>query len=52
MNYEDMTLNCKDCGMSFVWTAREQEFFAQKGFSTPVRCPACRKAKKARQNAR
>lgn len=34
----------------FVWTAQEQEFYAEKGFSEPQRCPACRAAKKAKFN--
>jgi CxxC-x17-CxxC domain-containing protein len=44
---EDKTLTCSDCGQQFTFTASEQEFFAQKGFSTPVRCPSCRAARKA-----
>ena len=31
-NYQDITLTCKDCGAVFVFTAGEQEFYAQKGF--------------------
>ncbi|MGI5826373.1 MAG: zinc-ribbon domain containing protein [Patescibacteria group bacterium] len=47
MAYQDQTLKCKDCGNDFVWTASEQEFYAQKGFEhAPQRCPACRAAKK------
>lgn len=46
-NYEDITLTCKDCGAEFVFTAGEQQFYAEKGFENqPVRCPACRKARK------
>lgn len=45
--YQDQTLICKDCGKSFVWTASEQEFFASKGFSAPVRCQECRARIKA-----
>lgn len=52
--YQDKTLVCKDCGKEFVFTAGEQEFFAEKGFENePVRCPDCRHAKKQRvQNQR
>ncbi len=47
--YQDQTLTCKDCGNQFVWTASEQEFYASKGFSAPLRCPDCRrKAKQAK----
>lgn len=45
--YNDITLVCKDCGSEFVFTAGEQAFYAEKGFENqPVRCPACRKARK------
>ena len=39
MPFEDKTLTCIDCGQTFVFTAGEQEFFAQKGFQNePKRC--------------
>ena len=45
--YNDKTLVCKDCGKEFVFTAGEQEFFAEKGFTNePQRCKECRDAKK------
>lgn len=47
MAFADQNLKCKDCGADFVWTASEQEFYQQKGFTNaPVRCPACREVKK------
>lgn len=49
----DKTLVCKDCGVSFVFTEGEQEFYREKGFTNePVRCPSCRKAKKQRRMSR
>lgn len=51
MNYTDETITCKDCGASFVFTAGEQAFYAEKGFTQkPVRCKACREARKANFN--
>ena len=45
--FEDKTLVCKECGNEFVFTAGEQEFYAEKGFTNqPQRCKACRDAKK------
>ena len=45
--YQDKTLTCKDCGQEFVFTAGEQEFYAEKGFQNePTRCKACRIARK------
>lgn len=39
MPYQDRPLVCRDCGKEFMWTAGEQEFFAEKGFShPPSRC--------------
>jgi len=32
MSFQDKTLTCVDCGQTFVFTAGEQEFYAQKGF--------------------
>lgn len=43
---EDKTLKCKDCGAEFVFTTRDQEFYKEKGFTDPQRCPECRKARK------
>ena len=45
--YEDKTLTCKECGQEFVFTAGEQQFYAEKGFENePQRCKACRDARK------
>lgn len=44
--FEDRTLSCGDCQAEFVFTGGEQEFFAEKGFSEPKRCPECRAANK------
>lgn len=41
-------IQCKDCGKDFVWTADEQAFYQEKGFSAPLRCKECRV--KARAN--
>ena len=45
--YTDKTLNCVDCGTEFSFTASDQQFYADRQFSEPRRCPACRAAKKA-----
>ena len=45
--YEDKTLVCMDCNNEFIFTAGEQEFYAEKGFvNEPQRCKACRDARK------
>lgn len=43
MTYADQVITCSDCGIDFVFSASEQEFFAEKGFaSAPKRCSSCR----------
>ncbi len=42
MPYEDKTLNCSDCNNAFIFTAGEQEFFAEREFTEPKRCKECR----------
>lgn len=45
--YQDKTLKCKECGSEFIFTSREQEFYAERGFQNePGRCKTCRDARK------
>ncbi len=43
----DKVIVCKDCGKEFTFTEGEQAFYAERGFHEPVRCKACRDARKA-----
>ena len=44
---EDKNLICKECGRPFVFTVRDQQFYAEKGFQNePQRCRDCRSARK------
>lgn len=46
--YTDRQLTCVDCNVEFTFSAGQQEFFAEKGFTNdPKRCEPCRAAKKA-----
>ncbi len=50
ISMQDKTLTCRDCGREFTFTASEQEFYAQKGFTNePGRCPECRAARKSQR---
>ena len=50
INMQDKTLTCRDCGAQFVFTASEQDFYAQRGFTNePGRCPDCRATRKAQR---
>ncbi|PKM82354.1 MAG: zinc-binding protein [Firmicutes bacterium HGW-Firmicutes-14] len=52
MTFEDKTLVCKDCGNEFIFTAGEQEFFAEKGFENePQRCRDCRSNRRSARNS-
>jgi len=47
MGYKDRQLQCADCKTTFTFTASEQEFFSNKGFTNePKRCPDCRSARR------
>lgn len=49
--YTDKTLVCKECGQEFTFTASEQEFYAEKGFTNePQRCRDCRAKRKNAAN--
>jgi len=44
----DQTLRCRECGVDFIWTEGEQQFFFVQGtHQPPSRCPSCRAARKA-----
>ena len=49
--YQDYEIQCA-CGNSFIFTARDQEFFAAKNFAPPKRCRNCRMLKKQAQQER
>lgn len=47
MDFQDKTLTCKDCSKEFVWSAGEQQFYADKGLQNPPsRCKDCRQQAK------
>lgn len=46
MSLQDQTLPCDACGGTFLFTAQEAAFYAEKGFSPPKRCAGARRAKK------
>ncbi len=49
---QDKTLICKDCGAQFVFSVRDQQFYAEKGFENePQRCRDCRSARKNQRNS-
>ena len=51
MSYEDRTLTCQECGQPFTFTADDQSYHAEKGYTNePKRCAPCRQARRARSD--
>ena len=49
--YKDKTIKCVDCGTEFVFTARDQAFYHEQGFTNePKRCKPCRDKRKQEKN--
>ena len=52
MSYVDRTINCVDCGVEFIHSAADQEYYVAKGFSSdPKRCASCRASRRASRDA-
>ena len=48
----EQVLVCISCGVNFLFSADEQQFFQQRGFTnTPKRCPRCRAMRRPREEA-
>ena len=47
---KDITIKCKKCGIEFVWTIKDQEYYKEKGFFKPSSCKECRKNTKVINN--
>lgn len=46
--FQAQTLLCRECGRDFLWSAEEQQRFAELGLkNTPKRCRGCRTRKPA-----
>ncbi len=52
MAFADKTISCIQCGNPFVFTAGEQEFYQEKGYTNePKRCKPCREDAKRGKSA-
>jgi CxxC-x17-CxxC domain-containing protein len=48
VTFVDRTLSCVDCGVEFIHSVADQEYYVQKGFtSDPKRCTSCRASRRA-----
>eukprot|EP00290_Baffinella_frigidus_P013377 CAMPEP_0180163836 /NCGR_PEP_ID=MMETSP0986-20121125/30028_1 /TAXON_ID=697907 /ORGANISM="non described non described, Strain CCMP2293" /LENGTH=229 /DNA_ID=CAMNT_0022114531 /DNA_START=25 /DNA_END=714 /DNA_ORIENTATION=+ len=49
----DQTLECRDCSAEFIFSGRDQRYYASQGFSNPIRCTECKiKVKEAKSKPR
>jgi len=46
MAFQDKTLTCLDFQQPFAYTAEEQSYHAERGYTEPRRCPSCRAARR------
>jgi len=48
MSFQDRTLTCVDCGASFTFSADDQQYHREKGYTNePKRCPNCRQSRRS-----
>jgi CxxC-x17-CxxC domain-containing protein len=48
MTFEEKSIVCTDCGVTFTHSIADQEFFQTKGYTNePRRCTTCRAAKRS-----
>ena len=51
MTYQDRTLTCQECGQAFTFSADDQSYHAEKGYTNePKRCPSCRQARRSQRD--
>ncbi len=45
--FQDRNIACVECGQEFVFSADDQQYHSERGYSDPKRCPSCRSARRA-----
>jgi CxxC-x17-CxxC domain-containing protein len=48
MVQQDRNLTCAECGTTFVFSADDQRYHQEKGYTDPKRCPSCRANRSSR----
>jgi len=50
MDFQDKSIRCSDCGVTFTFSADEQEFYQSKGYTNePNHCASCRSLRKTQR---
>jgi CxxC-x17-CxxC domain-containing protein len=44
---QDRNIACAECGEEFVFSADDQQYHSERGYSDPKRCPSCRAARRS-----
>ncbi len=48
MVFQERDLTCVECNQTFVFSADDQQYHADKGYTNePKRCPSCRQSRRA-----
>jgi len=48
MSFQDRTLTCVDCGAAFTFSADDEQYHREKGYTNePKRCPNCRQSRRS-----
>ena len=50
MVFQDKAIVCAECGESFDFSADDQNYHSEKGYSDPKRCPSCRQARRSQRS--
>lgn len=45
--FQDRTIQCVECSQDFVFSADDQQFHSERGYTDPKRCSACRAARRS-----
>ena len=45
--FQDRNIACVECEQEFVFSADDQQYHSERGYSDPKRCPSCRAARRS-----
>lgn len=48
----DKLIDCLSCGVTFLFTAGEQDYYTNKSLKPPKRCAPCRQIRREERQAR
>ncbi len=52
MEFQERKIECVECNRPFPFTARDQAFYKDKGFTDPKRCKTCRQIRKEQRESK